>query len=200
MRPKKIVFFLLRFQQNEKRNELINLINLPWKRGFIKISIYGRFYSFVTFFFSFDKWKKEKRMNLKEETRMWQWDFNIRVSHGFWAKSTYFSTFHVSYDLDSWKIFFSHSHCNFLLHSITIFPQIFSPFGGSGAKEKFVAKIWNEMKLNWISCFLLIFNFQFLFAFENNIFLFFLLFWLNTSFDHKKKERNCKQVSKIEAN
>lgn len=46
---KKMVFFILvfryfflRFRQNGKRNELINLINLPWKGVFIKISVYCR--------------------------------------------------------------------------------------------------------------------------------------------------------------
>ena len=127
---KNLFFFFLRFQQHEKRNELINLINLPWKRGFIKISIYCRFYSFVTFFHSLNENKKREWDN---------GDFNIRVS-GFQESSTYFSTFHISYHLNTCWLFF-HSSCNISLRSV---------FSGSDAEEKFVAKMWNEIKLNFL--------------------------------------------------
>lgn len=61
-------FFVLRFRQNEKRNELINLINLPWKGGFIKISVYCRsFLQRRNLFSSIRLTKKEKREQKEEE-------------------------------------------------------------------------------------------------------------------------------------
>lgn len=68
-------------------------------------------------------------------------------------------------------ICFSHFPCNYSTNLATIFPQIFSPFNGANGKI-FVTKIWNEIKLNWISCLLLIFNFC---SLLKNIFLFSLI-------------------------
>lgn len=183
MRPKKcyfssccFVFFFLRFRQNEKRNELINLINLPWKGGFIKISVYCRpFLRLRNLFPSIRQTrKKEKRMSWKdeEENEIEQWDFNIRFTAVFERIVHILAPFvtHTWLEHIRW-ISFSYSFCN-----------DFSATAQWCEKKNLWQNMkWNGIKLN--SLFSTDFQFSILVRCSRTYFCF-LLFWLNSSSDH----------------
>lgn len=91
------------FQQREKRNKLINLINWPWIEGFIKISVYSPFLWLRNLFF------RSAVSTGKNEHN------EFSASESVVLPLQIFNTFHISYGSKALR-FFSH-------HKLTLFIQ-----------------------------------------------------------------------------